>query len=183
MFPLRIIRWITIASLAPVTLACNDRSETLAPRSRASTETPHFTAASGNVATLLARSTFSDPKDPTFKVKRIADNWHVELKATPALDIAVSSVVFQPGGQSGWHRHPGPVFVRVISGTTTEYKSDDPTCTPIPHAAGQAYVDDGEHAHIARNETNATATVIVTYLLPPGAPLRIDAPAPGNCPF
>jgi quercetin dioxygenase-like cupin family protein len=183
MFSLRIIRWVALTSLAPMTLACSDHSDTVAPRSHAPTETPHFTPASGNVSTLIARSTFSDPNDPIFKVKRISDDWHLELKATAAFDIAIQSIVFQPGGQSGWHTHPGPVFVRVVSGTTTEYKSDDPTCTPIVHPAGSAYVDDGEHAHIARNESGAQATVVVTYLVPPGAPLRLDAPAPGNCPF
>lgn len=182
MISLRTARCIA-ASLAVITLGCSDHSETTSPRSSASAATPHFTAGSGNASTLIARSRFSDPKDPVLKVKRIADDWHVELKATPTLDIAIQSIVFQPGGQSGWHTHPGPVFVQVVSGTTTEYKSDDPTCSPIVHPVGSAYVDPGEHAHIARNETGTTATVVVTYLVPPGVPLRIDAPAPGNCPF
>jgi hypothetical protein len=49
--------------------------------------------------------------------------------------------------------------------------------------AGQGYVDLGEHAHIARNETAEPAQNIVTYFAPPGAALRIDQPSPGNCPF
>jgi len=182
MFPLRTLLGIT--ALGILGQACDDRTEALSPRTPSSlAQTPHATAASGNQVTLLARATFSDPKDPSFKVKRITDGWHAEVKATPAFDLAVQSIVFQPGGQSGWHRHPGPVFVQVVSGTTTEYKSDDPSCTPIIHSAGTGYVDAGDHAHIARNESNATATVVVTYLAPPGVPLRIDAPAPGNCPF
>jgi quercetin dioxygenase-like cupin family protein len=180
----RTVSWLAVATLSQLAVACTD-GDTLSPNAPATiaTTTPHLTAATGNTATLLARGTFSDPKDPAFKIKRIAEDWHVELKATPAFDLAVQSIVFQPGGQSGWHRHPGPVFVQVVSGTTTEYKSDDPDCTPIVHSAGQSYVDEGEHAHIARNETNATATVVVTYFVPPGVPLRIDAPKPGNCPF
>jgi quercetin dioxygenase-like cupin family protein len=182
MFPLRTFRWFGITTLG-VALACDDGSTALSPRSVAAVQPPQATMASGNAATLLGRATFTDPNDPVFKVKRITDGWHAEVKAAPAFDLAVQSIAFQPGGQSGWHRHPGPVFVQVISGVTTEYKSDDPTCAPIVHAAGQAYVDAGEHAHIARNESGAPATVLVTYLVPPGAALRIDAPAPGNCPF
>jgi len=132
---------------------------------------------------LLGRATFADPSDQTFKVKRISGDWHAEVKATPNLDIAVQRIVFQPGGQSGWHRHPGPVFIEVVSGTMTFYMSDDPTCTPMVRTAGQGYLDVGEHPHIARNESGAPAENIVVYLAPQGAALRIDAPDPGNCPF
>jgi len=149
----------------------------------AATPAPLFTLSSGSQSTLLGRATFGDPSDPTFKVKRISGDWHGEVKATPNLDIAVQRIVFQPGGQSGWHRHPGPVFIEVVSGTMTFYMSDDPTCTPMVRSAGQGYLDVGEHAHIARNESGAPAENIVVYLAPQAAALRIDAPDPGNCPF
>jgi hypothetical protein len=144
---------------------------------------PSFTLSSGSQSTLLGRATFGDPSDETFKVKRISGDWHAEVKAKPNLDIAVQRIVFQPGGQSGWHRHPGPVFIEVVSGTMTFYESDDPTCAPIVRSAGQGYLDAGEHAHIARNESGAPAENIVVYMAPPGAALRIDAPDPGTCPF
>lgn len=79
--------------------------------------------------------------------------------------------------------HPGPVFIMVVQGTMTFYESDDPSCTPIVRTAGQGYLDTGDHAHIARNETQAESRNVVTYFAPPGAALRIDAPLPGNCPF
>lgn len=160
-----------------VLTACQESS---APRP---VEAPSFTLGSGSSSTLLGRATFGDPADATFKVKRISGDWHVEVKAKPMLDLAVQSIVFQPGGQSGWHRHPGPVFIQVVSGTMTFYESDDPTCTPIVRSAGQGYLDVGEHAHIARNETATAAQNVVTYFAPPGAALRIDAPNLGNCPF
>ncbi|HMJ16776.1 MAG TPA: cupin domain-containing protein [Gemmatimonadaceae bacterium] len=144
---------------------------------------PHFTMGSGTTSTLLGRATFSDPDDQNFKVKRMTGDWHVEIKSKPAFDIAVQSITFQPGGQSGWHTHPGPVFIQVVSGTMTFYKSDDPTCTPIVRTAGQGYLDVGEHPHIARNETAAPAQNVVTYFAPPGAVLRLDEPRPGNCAF
>jgi hypothetical protein len=161
--------------IAALILAGCDRATTEAP--------PSFTLSSGSQSTLLGRATFEDPSDPTFKVKRISDDWHAEVKAEPNLDIAVQRIVFQPGGQSGWHRHPGPVFIEVVTGTMTFYMSDDPTCTPMVRTAGQGYLDVGEHPHIARNESAAPAENIVVYLAPPGAALRIDAPNPGNCPF
>ncbi|MFN2571713.1 MAG: cupin domain-containing protein [Gemmatimonadales bacterium] len=144
---------------------------------------PNFTLSSGSQSTLLSRATFADPSDQTFKVKRISGDWHAEVKATPSLDIAVQRIVFQPGGQSGWHRHPGPVFIEVVSGTMTFYMSDDPTCAPMVRTAGQGYLDVGAHPHIARNESSAPAENIVVYMAPQGATLRIDAADPGTCPF
>jgi quercetin dioxygenase-like cupin family protein len=138
------------------------------------------TPGSGTTSTLIGRATFAE----AFHIKRVgADGWDVKVKATPALDIAVQRIVFQPGAQSGWHSHPGPVFISVVEGTMTFYESDDPSCSPTVRHAGEGFIDVGDHAHIARNETSEPATNVVTYLVPPGAAVRIDEPNPGNCPF
>ncbi len=140
------------------------------------------TMGSGTSSTLLGRGTFDG-----FKVKRetaTASQWlEVEVEAKPSLDVATQIITFLPGGHSGWHSHPGPVFITVISGTMTFYSSDDPTCSPVVRTAGQGFLDTGEHAHIARNESGAPATNVVTYFAPVGAALRIDQPKPPNCPF
>ena len=108
----------------------------------------------------------------------------MEVEAKPALDVAVAMVTFQPGGHSGWHSHPGPVFISVVAGEMTFYEADDPSCAPVVRHAGQGFLDTGAHAHIARNETTAPATNVVHGgIVPPGSPLRTDAPNPGNCPF
>jgi hypothetical protein len=138
------------------------------------------TPGSGTTSMLIGRATF----DEAFKAKRVGvDDWEVEVEARPGLDITVQRIVFQPGGQSGWHSHPGPVFISVVEGTMTFYESDDADCAPIIRHAGEGYVDVGDHAHIARNETSGPATNVVTYLSPPGAALRIDQPRPDHCPF
>ena len=137
------------------------------------------TPGTGTMSTLIGRATFGEE----VKVKRMSpDGWKVKVDSDP-LDIAVQRIVFQPGGQSGWHSHPGPVFISVVEGTMTFYESDDPDCTPVVRHAGEGFLDVGDHAHIARNETAEPATNVVTYLAPPGAALRIDEPRPGNCPF
>jgi len=164
--------------LATLFVSCEDHSQAVTDPA----VTPQFTLGSGSTSTLLGRATF-EGDDRTFKVKRMTGSWHVEVKSKPALDLAVQTIVFQAGGHSGWHSHPGPVFIQVVSGTMTFYESDDPTCTPIVRTAGQSFLDVGDHAHIARNETEAPAQNLVAYLAPPGAALRIDQPNPGNCPF
>jgi hypothetical protein len=171
-------------TLAISFVACSPGNDAVSPRAeRLAPGTPSFTLGSGSASKLLGRATFSDGGSPNFKVKRMTGDWHVEVKSTSAVDVAVQTIDFAPGGQSGWHSHPGPVFIQVVSGTMTFYDSDDPSCTPVVKTAGQGYLDAGEHAHIARNETTVPAQNVVTYLAPPGVPLRIDAPRPGNCPF
>lgn len=163
--------------------ACSEDPSSVAPRTGEMAHTPSMTMGSGSASTLLGRATFRDPSDPNFKIKRITGDWHIEVKAKDAVDFAVQSIVFQPGGFSGWHRHPGPVFIQVVEGEMTFYESDDPTCTPIRRKAGEGYLDKGERAHFARNETSVPSQNIVTYLAPPGVGLKIDEPKPGNCPF
>ena len=153
-------------------------SQALAPTSPALA-----TVSAVSTSTPLGRATFVDPKDPVLMVKRITGDFHVEVKAKPALDVAMQSIVFPAGAQSTWHMHPGPVFIIVAEGTMTFYESDDPTCTPVVKSKGEGFLDKGDHAHIARNESGAPAQTVVTYLVPQGAALRIDQPRPGNCPF
>ena len=135
------------------------------------------TTGSGTSSTLLGRGTFD-----AFHVNREADALHVEVEAQTGLDIATQMITFQPGGKSGWHRHPGPVFITVMSGTMTFYDSGDPDCSPVVRTAGQGFVDVGEHAHIAVNQSGAPAVNVVTYFAPVGAPLRINQDQPANCP-
>lgn len=138
------------------------------------------TPGSGSQSVAIGRATFLEP----FKVVREArGGWEVEVEAKPSLDVATQVITFAPGSYSGWHSHPGPVFISVVEGTMTFYESNDPTCAPIVRTAGQGYLDTGEHAHIARNETALPAKNVVTYLAPAGAALRNDEPDPGHCPF
>jgi hypothetical protein len=140
------------------------------------------TPSSGTTSTLVGRGTFGE----VFKVKRKAADspWEVEIQAKAALDVATQVIDFPPGSHSGWHSHPGPVFITVKAGTMTFYESDDPTCSPTVRHAGEGFLDVGDHAHIARNEDpTVPAQNVVTYFAPQGASLRIDRPNPGNCPF
>jgi len=100
-------------------------------------------------------------------------------------DTVVLTTTIAPGGSTGWHSHPGPAFIVVTQGTLTVYDGNDPACTPHQYGPGSGFFDPGfGHVHIARNEGSTPVTVVQTYLnVPPGASPRIDAPAPGNCPF
>ena len=66
------------------------------------------------------RGTIEQP----FKVEL---NGVIKVKTKAALDVVDQTVTIQPGGNSGWHGHPGPVLVVVKAGTVTFYEADDPT--------------------------------------------------------
>ena len=101
-------------------------------------------------------------------------------------DVVVRQLNYPPGASSGWHTHPGPVFVLVTSGSVVNYHADDPTCTGQTFSAGQGFVETPDDIHFVRNEGTSTALLLATFLNVPvgvvGA-FRIDAPRPGNCPF
>ena len=101
-----------------------------------------------------------------------------ETHEPPALVPGISS--YAPGQSSGWHRHPGLHLVTVVSGTLTVY---DRECTAATYGAGQEYVG-GEEPHLARNESEVTLEMAVTYLPRPGHTLegfRVDVPLPPMC--
>jgi mannose-6-phosphate isomerase-like protein (cupin superfamily) len=108
----------------------------------------------------------------------------VKLKTKGDSDVYVVRNTVLPGGQSGWHYHPGPSLVTVVQGTATFYDGDDPTCTPRVFTAGTGIIDDSvdaSHVHLLRNEGDVPLITVTFQIVPAGATRRIDAPDPGNC--
>jgi hypothetical protein len=92
-------------------------------------------------ASVFVRASFTDPTDIKFKVK----GQHQEvINVNNARETAMQQIVIAPGGQTGWHTHPGPAVVLIKSGQMSFYDSDDPTCTVRTYSAGQAFVDSGQ---------------------------------------
>ena len=169
-----------LALLGLCLASCDDARPTEAPATPARPTDAHMTTGFGSTRTYLGQGTYPD----FGKVKRITGDWHVEVKAHGGLEVLVQTFAYAPGAITGWHKHPGPVFIQVIEGTVTFYEANDPSCSPIVVTAGHGYLDTGEHGHIGRNLSGAPAKDITVYLAPPGtqaADLRIDMPAPPQC--
>ena len=108
--------------------------------------------------------------------------WQLITRVKGDSDVLVTQYTFAPGGHTGWHTHPGPSLVTVVSGELTLYERDDPTCTPTIYQAGETFTDVGcGHVHLARNAGQVDTVLMVVHILPHGQPRRIDAPDPGNC--
>jgi len=135
---------------------------------------------SGVTATVLARGTF-----PSFNVRSDPHGPIADFRAhsTEPIDIVVRRHDYAAGASTGWHQHPGPIFITVTQGQLTYYEYDDPTCTPHVITAGHGFVDTGD-GHIVRNETDQPAEDISVITAPVGAAFRTELPAPNpNCGF
>ena len=116
--------------------------------------------------------------------KHDGSRWLSWQKTRGKSDLYVQSNVWQAGGSTGWHTHPGHSLIIVTAGTLTGYEGNDPDCKPHMYTQGMGFVDPGgEHVHILRNETAAVAKTIAVQLIPAAADIRIDVPDPGNCHF
>jgi hypothetical protein len=128
----------------------------------------------GIAAELLARGTVAH-----------ASHVHVagvELETRGPLDVATVHVTFQPGGSTGWHVHPGPALVTVKTGQLTLHRAKG--CRARTFGAGQTFLELGPgDVNLTRNQTGGVTETVVTFLLPVGAPITVDAPAPRHCPL
>jgi quercetin dioxygenase-like cupin family protein len=120
---------------------------------------------------------------PSFAASGRIGAWRAAMKITGPSYIYVLSNRIAPGGSFGWHRHPGPSFVIIKSGTATVYFGADPMCRPHRIPAGKGFVDRGLQVHVVRNEGNVDLVTVVVSFTPRGAVRRMDVRNPGNCPF
>jgi hypothetical protein len=128
----------------------------------------------GVTPTLIGRGTYG-----AFVVKSARSSLvDFTAKAKAPLDIVVRTHAYATGSSTGWHTHPGPVFITVLEGTVAFYEYDDPTCTPRIVSTGQGYVDTG-HGHIGRNESGQPAKDVSVILAPVGMPFRGELEEPG----
>jgi hypothetical protein len=152
------------------------------------------TPGNGFKGTTLVKGTFDDidvfnqmvPQDANGS--RIGKQVWLSLQKTKGpSDLYIQSNVWEVGGSTGWHTHPGHSLIILTAGSVTEYDGDDPSCTPRVLVAPVTFVDPGgSHAHLIRNEGSVPAEGYAVQLIPAGAPRRIDIPVdqvPAGCPI
>jgi quercetin dioxygenase-like cupin family protein len=136
------------------------------------------TPSSGQTTISVVAGTF----DP-LKVKKSGEA-RVTVKTKEDVDIVSANATLAPGGTTGWHSHPGPVFVVVKRGPLTVYNA--PQCQPQVYLTGEGFVEGyPDQVHAVRNEGTGEAEFVATFIIPVGAARRIDEPQPSgsNCPI
>jgi quercetin dioxygenase-like cupin family protein len=138
------------------------------------------TPSSGLTTTILAQSEFS-----SFFAEGHAfpPAWRALMAAYGQTDVYVVDNKLDPGGTTGWHTHPGPSLILVVSGQVTNYTSEDRNCAGHTYTAGQGFIDGGGNdEHTLRNNGTTEAETIAVQLIPHGAPRKIDEPNRTHCP-
>ncbi len=139
------------------------------------------TPSSGLSTTILAESQFS-----SFFAQGHAfpPAWGALMAAYGNTDVYVVDNKIDPKGTTGWHSHPGPSLILVVSGEVTNYTTEDRNCAGHTYTAGEGFIDaGGKDEHTLRNNGSAQAETIAVQLIPHGQPRRIDAPTnPTHCP-
>jgi quercetin dioxygenase-like cupin family protein len=138
------------------------------------------TPSSGLSTTILAESQFN-----SFFAQAHAfpPAWGALVAGYGSTDAYVVDNKIDPGGTTGWHSHPGPSLILVVSGQVTNYTSKDRDCAGHVYSAGQGFIDGGGNdEHTLRNNGATEAETIAVQLIPHGAPRKIDEPNPTHCP-
>lgn len=144
----------------------------------------HATPASGFVGTTLASGQLGQFTVGNYFISDKGKLWLESQNTKGKSDLYVQSNVWDPGGSTGWHSHPGHSLIIVTAGTVTAYEGNDRSCAPHVYTVGMSFVDaGGDHVHIIRNEGTVPAQTIAVQIIPSGQPRRIDAADPGNCHF
>lgn len=178
----RRIAWLVLLSAAMVVTAVF-----YAGKVRATPANSGFKATTIATGTFDEFDVFNQSSHDSLPAGFDGNVWISLQKTKGSSDLYVQSNVWQPGGSTGWHTHPGHSLIIVTSGTVTEYEDD---CTPHVYAFVSGHpaptlVDPGHgHVHIIRNEGSVAASSIAVQLVPfdpSKSNRRIDAPAPANC--
>jgi len=150
----------------------------------------------GVTRTLIGRGTYNrfvvntdsnqtlNPADPTTRPFQYIAKAQALDKKDPAIDVEVDTHYYNPLGSTGWHKHPGPVYITVRSGQLTFYEFDDPSCSPHVYNTGQGFVDYGSgHIGINQDPSNPASDVTVA-ITSVGGVFRTELAAGNpNCSF
>jgi quercetin dioxygenase-like cupin family protein len=91
--------------------------------------------------------------------------------------LFVQHLTLGPGQKSGWHTHPGPAIVMVVSGELTLQEPVGSNCKVETASAGEGFVNAGGNVHQATAGTSGADTWAV-YVLPPDAHAVRDPVSP-----
>jgi quercetin dioxygenase-like cupin family protein len=133
-------------------------------------------------STILAQATVA-PVDVYAHGKTLdGKRWRAELETHGLTDGYVVDNKFEPGQSTGWHSHPGPSLIFVVSGSVTNYDSDARRCAGVTYEAGSSFLDPGgKDVHMLRDDGTTPAETIAVQFIPSGVPRRIDQPVPHRC--
>lgn len=103
----------------------------------------------------------------------------IKFQTKGPTDTLGVKLVWQPGGSSGWHHHPGMVIVQVASGLIDVTRLVNGQCKTTRYGVGSpngSTFTEGDFAHVATSSDGAVA--YATAIVSDGVQGRLDDPAP-----
>jgi quercetin dioxygenase-like cupin family protein len=138
----------------------------LAGPTAAATATGPTTSAAEPIITTLASAVIPGP---------------IDIDRKGRSNVVTVRLDFKPGDTAGWHSHPGPVLVQVVSGAVTLRHAARGRCLSDVVRAGHGFFEAPGAVHIADNHGQGPAVLYATFVLRPGAPPEVSAPIPAAC--
>lgn len=120
---------------------------------------------SGVTAKILAKTTVT------------ANGQKILYPSTDRAEVTAMTVELAPGAETGWHKHPVPVYAYVVSGNLSVALEDG---RELSYSAGDAVIEVFNVMHNGKNRGSKPVNLAVFYLGVEGAPSVIKAEPPEN---
>ena len=98
---------------------------------------------------------------PSFKGSMTITGNPIQYPDTDTPLIIGRLIEFQPGEETGWHKHPVPTYTQVINGTLTIEFEDGRW---EEHHAGNGFLDAMDAWHTGKNKGTTLLKVVVVVL-------------------
>jgi quercetin dioxygenase-like cupin family protein len=100
----------------------------------------------------------------------------IKFQTKGPTDYTIGTLTFAPGTNSGWHHHPGIIWVLVEQGQVT---ISDENCQTTTYSAGQVFLEGGDEPMLASNQGSIDTIVYNAQVVPQGESFKIpdDPPA------
>ncbi|CAM3870717.1 cupin domain-containing protein [Smaragdicoccus niigatensis] len=161
-------RFLAVLAVAGLAAACSSTTE---PGTSATSSSTSAAAASSSGQTVTKNGVTGTVLATGFAPAGI------DAESTGETDVVFRKITIAPGSDTGWHYHNGELIATITAGTLTREFAD---CTEQVSKAGDAILEPegNQNVHIGRNLGTVPVEMYVTYIIPKGSKLAIDAPAP-----
>jgi quercetin dioxygenase-like cupin family protein len=105
----------------------------------------------------------------------------IDIDRRHSSNVVSVRIDFRAGDTTGWHSHPGPVLVQVVSGAVTLRHAAHGRCLSRVVRAGHGFFETPGAVHVAENRRPDPAVLYATFILPPKAGPEVSAPIPAPC--
>jgi quercetin dioxygenase-like cupin family protein len=127
---------------------------------------------------IFSTGTVSGPVS-THGVAAVPDNdndayFNARLTTDGPSTVTIQDGAYAPGGQNGWHSHPGLVIVTLISGSVQWFNAN---CELKVYNAGDSWTE-GSQVHAFRVLGPAAVHLSAVFIIAKDQGYRIDKPAP-----